>query len=129
MQLYVFFIFCFYTFLFDFGKHVNYCEKILFSLLYLTPVTSCVIGSFLCCQLLYLIIYLATTNLTIILISPISYLRQKISSLISEDYRWASFLWTNDERWVRSEKNELWTNNLKWKNYCFLKTKKTKSYP
>ena len=29
-----------------------------FSLLYLTPVTLCIIGSFLCCHLLYLIIYL-----------------------------------------------------------------------
>ena len=57
VQFYVFIIFCFYTFLFNHGKHVK-CEKILFSLLYLTLVTSCIIGPFLCCHLLYLIIYL-----------------------------------------------------------------------
>ena len=34
------------------------CEKSSFSLLYLTLVTSCIIGPFLCCHLLYLIIYL-----------------------------------------------------------------------
>ena len=51
--------FLFYTyFLFNLGKHVNWCEKISFSLLYLTLVTSCIIDPFLCCHLLYLIIYL-----------------------------------------------------------------------
>ena len=50
-----------YTFLFNFGKHVNYWEKILSSLLYSTLVTSCIIGPFLCCQLLYLMIYLQFT--------------------------------------------------------------------
>ena len=49
-------------FLFNLGKHVNYCEKILFSLLYLTLVTSCIIGPFLCCHLLYLIIYLIVSR-------------------------------------------------------------------
>ena len=33
------------------------------SLLYLTLVTSCIIGSFLCCHLLYLIIYLDRTDI------------------------------------------------------------------
>ena len=50
--------FLFFHFLFDFGKHVKQCEKISFSLLYLTLVTSCTIGPFLCCLLLCLIIYL-----------------------------------------------------------------------
>ena len=50
--------FLFYTFLFNLEKHVNYCETISFSLLYLTLVTLCIIGSFLCCHLLYLSIWL-----------------------------------------------------------------------
>ena len=53
--------FCFYTFLFNLGKYVNKWKKILFSLLYLTHMTSCIIGPFLCCHLLYLIIYLKLT--------------------------------------------------------------------
>ena len=36
MQFYVFFIVCFYTFLFDLGKYVNLCEKISFSSLSLS---------------------------------------------------------------------------------------------
>ena len=48
----------FYTFLFNLGEHVNWWEKISFSLLYLTLVTSRIICPFLCCHLLYLIIYL-----------------------------------------------------------------------
>ena len=54
----IFLIFYFYTFLFNLGKHVNQCETISFSVLYLTLVTSCIIGLFLCCHILYLIIYL-----------------------------------------------------------------------
>ena len=50
--------FCFYTFLFNLGKQINKCEKNSFSLLYLTLVTSCIIIPFLCCHLLYLIIFL-----------------------------------------------------------------------
>ena len=49
--------FLFLHFLFNLGKHINECEKIPFPLLYLTPVTSRIIGPFLCCDLLYLIIY------------------------------------------------------------------------
>jgi len=56
--------FCFYTFLFNLGKYVNWCEKISFSLLYLTLVTSRKICPFLCCHLLYLIIYFKYTNPT-----------------------------------------------------------------
>ena len=52
----------FYTFLFTVRKHVNYCETISFSLLYLTLLTLCIIGLFLCCHLLYLIIYLSRTQ-------------------------------------------------------------------
>ena len=37
---------------------VNLYEKILFFLLYLTLLTLCIIGTFFCCHLLYLIIYL-----------------------------------------------------------------------
>ena len=64
----MFFIFCFNTFLFNLEKHVNYCEKISFSLLYLTLVMSCIIGPFLCCHLLYLIIYLVKTKIHILYI-------------------------------------------------------------
>ena len=39
----------------------NCCKKIYFSLLYLTLVTSRIIGPFLCCHLFYLIIYLRET--------------------------------------------------------------------
>ena len=41
--------FVFTLFLFNLRKHVNKCEKISFSLLYLTLVTLCINGSFLCC--------------------------------------------------------------------------------
>ena len=59
MWFYVFFIFCFYTFLFNLGKHFNnLCETISFFPLYLTLVTLCIISLFLCFHLLYLIIYL-----------------------------------------------------------------------
>ena len=54
----------FTLFLFNLGKYVNWCEKISFSLLYLTLVTSRKICPFLCCHLLYLIIYLKYTNPT-----------------------------------------------------------------
>jgi len=50
--------FLFLHFLFNLGKHVNQLEKMLFSLLYLTLLTSCIFGPFLCCHLLDLIIYL-----------------------------------------------------------------------
>ena len=50
--------FLFLHFLFNLEKHVKLCDKISFSLLYLTLVTSCIIDPFLCCHLLYLIIYL-----------------------------------------------------------------------
>ena len=52
------FIFYFNFFLLNLRKHANLCEKIPFFLLYLTLVTSCITGPFLCCHLLYLIIYL-----------------------------------------------------------------------
>ena len=45
------------------GKHVSWCQKISFSLFYLTLVTSCIIGPLLCCHLLYLIIYLGLSNI------------------------------------------------------------------
>ena len=48
-------------FLFNLGKHVHKWEKILSSLLNMTLGTSCIIGPFLCCHLLYLIIYLLFT--------------------------------------------------------------------
>ena len=54
---FLFFIFCFYTFLFN---HVNKYEKMLSSLLYLTLVTSCIIGPFLCCR--PPIVLIITTN-------------------------------------------------------------------
>ena len=47
----------FLQFLFNLGKYVNSYERISFFLLYLTLVTSWIIDPFLCCHLLYLIIY------------------------------------------------------------------------
>ena len=47
--------------LFDLVKHVKYLEKPWFFLLYLKIVTSFKIDPFLCCYLLYLIIYLVYT--------------------------------------------------------------------
>jgi len=54
----------FTIFLFSFWKHVNLCGKISFFFLYLTLVTSWIVGPFLCCHLLYLIIYLHPRNYT-----------------------------------------------------------------
>jgi len=45
----------FTLFYLSFGEHVNSWEKTVSSLLYLTLVTSCIIGPFFCCHLLYLI--------------------------------------------------------------------------
>ena len=60
-------LFPFFTFsLFNLRKHVNWSVKISFSsLLYLPLVTLCIVDPFLCCHLLYLIIFLLTVPLTI----------------------------------------------------------------
>ena len=60
----MFFIFCFYTFSFNLRKcvYVNYFEIILFSMWHLTLATLCIIGPFLFCHLLYVIIYLVYSN-------------------------------------------------------------------
>ena len=101
-----FFIFSFYTFLFNLGKHVNQNRKISFSLLYLKLVTSCIIVLFLCCHLLSLIIYLTVNSKGNLHAKPCNhkFMTQKFPSLVqsveklqkevqdvqSDKYKWIS---------------------------------------
>ena len=51
--LFVLYFLSLHFYIINLGKNINYCQKISFTMLYLTLVTQCNIGQFLCCHLLH----------------------------------------------------------------------------